>query len=147
MWSELLPWLPALVILVIAIVVCGADLIKSGEVWASLFKKKREEKQAIIQMGKDLAEIKESLKKTAEKQEELEEKIKDLVTSDMHDIKGWIVEQYQKFYNGQGWIDAFSAEVLDKRYEDYKKEGGNSYITTLMERLHSLPMDPPNRPQ
>jgi hypothetical protein len=72
-----------------------------------------------------------------------EETLKNLTISDMNDIKAWIVDQYHKFYTEQGWIDAFNADTLDKRYEDYKKEGGNSYIDTLMERLHSLPMDPP----
>ena len=72
-----------------------------------------------------------------------DERIKDLTISDMHDIKGWIVEQYHKFYNEQGWIDAFSAETIDRRFNDYKKEGGNSYIQELVDRLHDLPMDPP----
>ena len=72
-----------------------------------------------------------------------EQRLHDLTQSDMHDIKCWIVDQYQKFYVEQGWIDAFHADTIDRRYEDYLKEGGNSYIETLIERLHTLPMDPP----
>ena len=63
----------------------------------------------------------------------------------MHDIKAWIVEQYHKFYTNQGWIDAFSAETIDIRYEDYLKEGGNSYVENLIAQLHTLSMDPTQR--
>ena len=74
-----------------------------------------------------------------------EERLNDLTVSDMHDIKAWIVEQYHRFYGQQGWIDAFSAETIDRRYMDYVKEGGNSYVENLINQLHTLPMDPKER--
>ena len=73
---------------------------------------------------------------------EVEESIKTLTDSDMHDIKGWIVEKHHK-YIPQNWVDDFAMDTLEKRYSDYKKEGGNSYINGLMDELRALPHVPP----
>ena len=154
MWDILLQNLPTVILLIIVGIICGADLIKAIAVW----KKERddrvgkqvEKKQKENDLNTTLLNFQSSLEQLHKKLDDqdkrftdIENKIKDLTESDMHDIKSWIVDQYHKFYIEQGWIDAFNADTLDKRYEDYKKEGGNSYIDTLMKRLHSLPMDPP----
>lgn len=71
----------------------------------------------------------------------MEEQLKILTDSDMHDIKSWIVEKHHHYKN-LGWIDDFAMDTIEKRYLDYKKEGGNSYVDTLMEELRQLPKDP-----
>ena len=153
MWDILLPNLPTIVILVIAIIICGADLIKAIHVWRNEKKRrideeveKRQKELDIIEEFKKLHErfdqIDSRLTNLETRMEKAEGKLKDLTTSDMHDIKAWIVEQYHKFYTNQGWIDAFSAETIDKRYADYVKEGGNSYVENLINQLHTLSMDP-----
>ena len=154
MWDYIINNLPLVIILILAIVICGADLIKAIGVWKAKRKESIDEEVAACneqqELLKTLKELKDEIADANKKLEEqdarfnaIESRLTDLTTSDMHDIKGWIVDQYHKFYGEQGWIDAFSADTLDHRYEDYKKEGGNSYIDTLMERLHMLPMDPP----
>ena len=153
MWDILLQHLPFTILIILAIIICGADLIKAISVWKAKRKERiqqgvqeQQEKNTLTETLKNLQTsinfIHEKFDKQDERFEEIEIKIKDLTESDMHDIKAWIVEQYHKFYIQQGWIDAFSADTLDHRYEDYKKEGGNSYIDTLMNQLHTLPMDP-----
>lgn len=146
MWDIIINNIPLVILLILAIVICGADLIKAIKVWKDASKEKYDKERC---KNDELKEIKDLLNKMVEKQsgldntlETMQQQIKDLTISDMHDIKSWIVEQYHKFYTVQGWIDAFNAETIDRRYEDYKKEGGNSYIDTLMERIHTLPMDP-----
>ena len=154
MWDILLQNLPLVVLIVVAIIICGADLIKAIRVWREEHKRKTdkivEEKQKENDILNELKAInarfdtiENRFSQFEERIAKIEQRIEDLTESDMHDIKSWIVDQYHKFYIEQGWIDAFNADTLDKRYEDYKKEGGNSYIDTLMKRLHSLPMDPP----
>ena len=153
MWDLLLQNLPLAIILTIAVIICGADLIKAIDTW----RKKRKERvdQEVQQQNEkntvqsELKEIKSLLAQMHTKIdgqdkrfEAVEKRLDDLTESDKNDIKSWITEQYQKFYVNQGWIDAYSADTIDHRYADYKKEGGNSFIDTLMERLHSLPMDP-----
>lgn len=72
----------------------------------------------------------------------LEKRINILTESDMHDIKQAIVKDYHYFVERQKWVDDFSLNTLLLRYEDYQKEGGNSYIATLVEELKALPKHP-----
>lgn len=153
MWDTLLQNLPQTIIVMIAIVICGAEFIKSMRVWNDERKKRinaeveKQQKELNIQnefnkLHERFDSIDDRLDSLESRMKKAESQLQDLTISDMHDIKSWIVEQYHKFYVEQGWIDAFSAETLDRRYSDYEKEGGNSYIATLMEQLHSLSMDP-----
>ena len=68
----------------------------------------------------------------------IESSIKRLTDSDMHDIKSWIVEKHHKLVEQQ-WVDDFTMDTIERRYADYKAEGGNSYVKTLMEEIRSLP--------
>jgi hypothetical protein len=150
----LAPYLPTIVLVVIAAFMIGADLIKSKNVYRE---ERNRQRQEIIDEHEEQCSIQDEfnalhekldllsivLENMSNRMENAESRLDDLTKSDMHDTKGWIVDQYQKYFVEQGWIDAFHAEIIDRRYEDYVKEGGNSYIETLMNRLHSLPMDPP----
>lgn len=71
----------------------------------------------------------------------LEKSIKQLTESDMHDIKGWIVEKHHILV-AKGWVDDFTMDTLEKRYSDYVKENGNSYVKGLMDELRDLPHAP-----
>lgn len=152
--SFLAPYLPTIVIVLLALYFIGADIIKSRKVYKEHRQEQRQEvideynsertlQENLQSIQNGINEIKKQLAELKARMEIAEGKLTDLTISDMHDIKGWIVEQYHKFYNEQGWIDAFSAETIDRRFNDYKKEGGNSYIKELVDRLHDLPMDPP----
>ena len=156
MWDILLQNLPLTILLVLAIIICGADLIKAIGVWKDKRKEKidaqvhkKEEENELHQTLKDmqasLNQLHNKMDDRDKRLEKIEKRLDDLTESDKNDIKSWITEQYQKFYVNQGWIDAYSADTLDHRYVDYKKEGGNSFIDQLMERLHGLPMCPPQR--
>lgn len=156
MWDELMKNLPSVLLVTIAIIICGADLIKAIRVWKEERKNRRKE---ITDAYQEEIDLKNEFKKIHERFDEIvsrldnleirmeiaEERLNDLTVSDMHDIKAWIVEQYHRFYGQQGWIDAFSAETIDRRYMDYVKEGGNSYVENLINQLHTLPMDPKER--
>ena len=62
-----------------------------------------------------------------------------LIESDKDDIKSWIVEKHHKYCYEVGSVDYYILESIERRYDHYKKEGGNSYIDTLMEELRALP--------
>lgn len=153
MWDIVIQNLPTIILVVFAAIICGAELIKAIRVWKDERERNingRIEEQnqeaatqnAIAELNAKSDAILESLGNIESRMASAEQRLQDLTESDMHDIKAWIVEQYHKFYNNQGWIDAFSAETIDKRYEDYLKEGGNSYVENLIAQLHSLSMDP-----
>lgn len=62
-----------------------------------------------------------------------------LLESDKDNIKSWIVEKHHHFCYEVGAIDYFSLESIERRYEHYRREDGNSYVATLMEELKALP--------
>lgn len=76
-----------------------------------------------------------------EKIDKIEKQLTLLTESDMHDIKGWIVEKHH-LLTERGWVDDFTMDTLEHRYSDYKAEDGNSYIETLMMDLRKLPHFP-----
>ena len=146
---------PIILLGLLALLFCAAEVIKAVKVLREengrrvnnqIQARDQEisQQNAFTEMNMKMDLILTRLNSIEDRLNKTDERIKDLTISDMHDIKGWIVEQYHKFYNEQGWIDAFSAETIDRRFNDYKKEGGNSYIQELVDRLHDLPMDPPN---
>ena len=153
MWDILFSNLPMTILIIIAAFFCIIEIIK-GVLFLKGLKDKQvnkevEEKQQEINIQEEFQKLHDRLDQIDTRLDEFgrrlaaaEDRLTDLTISDMHDIKSWIVEQYHKFYVQQGWIDAFSAETIDRRYSDYKKEGGNSYIKNLMDQLHTLSMDP-----
>ena len=156
MWDILLQNLPTIILVTIAVIICGAELIKALRVWKEeranrvnqqIEEQNQEQAQqnAIAELSLKMDLILEKLGSIEERLQKAENRLDKLTESDMHDIKAWIVDQYHKFFIGQGWIDAFSAETLDRRYKDYKDEGGNSYIDNLMAQLHTLSMDPQDK--
>jgi hypothetical protein len=158
MWDILLQNLPTIILAIIVVIICGAEIIKALRVWREektnrinqqIEEQNQEQAQqnAMTELSLKMDLILEKLGSIEERLQKAENRLDKLTESDMHDIKAWIVDQYHKFFVGQGWIDAFSAETLDRRYEDYKDEGGNSYIDNLMAQLHTLSMDPENRNQ
>lgn len=62
-----------------------------------------------------------------------------LMKSDKDDIKAWITEQHHKFCYEIKAIDYYSLESIERRFENYKKENGNSYVETLIQELQTLP--------
>lgn len=91
-------------------------------------------------------EINEKLDKLYEMQLDQEKRMKEmsdaidiLMKSDKDDIKAWITEQHHKFCYEIKAIDYYSLESIERRYDNYKKENGNSYVETLMQELQALP--------
>lgn len=153
MWDIIISNLPTFILIIFAGIICGAELIKAIKVWRAAHQERvearnQEEAQenelnnTLQEILTSLSDIKQGLTNLEARIASAEIRLEDLTESDMNDIRAWIVEQYHKFYNHQGWIDAFSADTIDRRHRDYKKEGGNSYIDELVSRLHRLPMDP-----
>ena len=153
MWDTLLNNLPLVITILLAVFLCGMEIYKH----IKTLKQDRDarineavaERQHDIDMQNEfnklhtkLDEMAEKHNQTMERLDKMESQVQDLIESDKNDIRAWIVEQYHIFYVNKGWIDAFSADTIEKRYGDYKKEGGNSYIEELVRRLRSLPMDP-----
>lgn len=89
----------------------------------------------------EFSKSQESLKDGVDK---LTNKINLLIDSDREDIKAFIVREHHYFCYQKKWIDDYSLECLEKRFEYYDVEGGNSFVENMMKEIRSLPKYPPN---
>lgn len=87
----------------------------------------------------------QKMKDHEEKIDKLTQMVELLLTSDRDNIKAYIVEKHHYFCYNKKWIDDYSMDCLEKKYETYKKENGNSYVGDLMKELRALPKAPINK--
>lgn len=76
--------------------------------------------------------------------QDLSAKIDMLIDSDKDDIKSYITREHHYFCYQVGWIDDFSLDCLERRYQHYADEGGNSFIEGFMDELRALPKQAPS---
>lgn len=88
------------------------------------------------QIMNELQSNQESIEKAIQ---DLSNKINMLIASDRDDIKSFITREHHRFCYQVGWIDDFSLDCIEKRYQHYKEEGGNTFIDNFMEELRALP--------
>ena len=89
-------------------------------------------------MGDNIEELSGAVDRLAEKVELLTE-------SDKDDIKAFITREYHYFCEQKKWIDDYSMDCIEKRFEHYQQEGGNTFVGTLVEQLRSLPRVAPDK--
>lgn len=95
----------------------------------------KEQHKETIQLYED---VNKKINKLTDVVDGLKTSIDQLIESDMHDAKGWIVEKHHSLVQ-KGWVDDFTRDTIEKRFSDYLKEGGNSYVRGLMEEIRALP--------
>lgn len=76
--------------------------------------------------------------------QQISNKITLLINSDKDDIKSFITREHHYFCYQLHWIDDYSLECCERRYQHYRDEGGNSFILGFMNELRALPKQPPN---
>lgn len=72
----------------------------------------------------------------------LNENVDLLIQSDKDAIKSFITKEHHYYCYQVGWIDDYSLDCLERRYDHYVEEQGNSFIEQLMEELRALPKEP-----
>ena len=104
---------------------------------------KKSEKQQFeqqLQQGQKAISILTANQQTTDKVlSSLSAKIDMLIDSDKDAIKSYITKEHHHFCYQVGCIDDFSLDCLEKRYQHYAKEGGNSFIEHFMNDLRALP--------
>lgn len=63
-----------------------------------------------------------------------------LITSDKENKRSYFVEKFNEFVQQKKEIDIYSLSVLEKHYDVYLKENGNSFVGTIMHRIRALPV-------
>lgn len=66
-----------------------------------------------------------------------------LIASDKESIKSFIVSCYYQA-KSDGYVNSHLMQIIEERYETYKKENGNSYVSGLMNELRAFPHTAPN---
>ena len=89
-------------------------------------------------------QLSENQEKLIDNMSKLTEKIDMLIESDKADIKAYITEKHHYFVYDKKWIDDYSLDSLEKRFNHYVEEGGNSFIGGLMSEIRQLPKTPPH---
>lgn len=114
------------------------DRKKELEKFERFCEKLQEQNENTQQMCEKLEEKIDDLSDTVSSRiDDVENKINKITTSNMHDIKSWIVDKHHTLIK-QSSIDDFTMDTLEKRYSDYVSLGGNSYIGGLMAELRKL---------
>lgn len=90
----------------------------------------------------DLIEQKIQITTMEKNVNQLTKSVTALVNSDRDAIKAYITEKHHYFVYKQKWIDDYSLECLERRYDHYKGYKGNSFVSQEMEELRDLPRQP-----
>lgn len=113
------------------------------ETFDNYYKEFVEQKEKSLQHYQNLEDKLDVLAETFDNRvDKIEAQLTRLTESDMHAIKGWIVEKHHTLMK-RGWVDDFTMDTLEYRYADYVAEDGNSYVQNLMTELRALPHFPP----
>ena len=100
----------------------------------------KEELEQRLRRGDEvMTTLQANQKETDKILKDLSDKIDMLIDSDKDAIKAYITREHHYFYYQQGWIDDFSLDCLEKRYQHYSDQGGNSFIAGFMQELRELP--------
>lgn len=105
----------------------------------------KEELERRLQRGSEImAKLTEGQQKSDRLLEDLSTKIDMLIDSDKDAIKSYITREHHYFCYENEWIDDFSLDCLERRYQHYFDEGGNSFIAGFMDELRALPKQDPS---
>ena len=104
---------------------------------------KEQIEQKINENSKMMTQLEKNQKATDDLIALLAAKVDLLIESDKDAIKAYITQQHHYFCYQKGWIDDFSLDCIEKRYQHYQDEGGNSFIAGFMNDLRDLPTYPP----
>lgn len=69
----------------------------------------------------------------------LEGKIQILTESDMEQIKAYFLDAHRRLKRTE-YVSTLELQTLDKLYDCYLKENGNSFVKELLEDIHNLPI-------
>ena len=102
-------------------------------------KTEQDEKETVEQR---IEALEKSQKEISETLKTVKENINTLIQSDKDDIKAFITREHHYFCYKVGWIDDYSLDCMERRFDHYVEEKGNSFIESLMNEVRALPKKP-----
>ena len=115
-----------------------------GEVKKELDASQREKEidEKFEQVQATMQEQTDALNDVAATVASLQSQLTLLLDSDKDDIKAFITKDHHYFCYQKGWIDDYSMDCLERRYQHYVDERGNSFVADLMKDLCALKRQP-----
>ena len=119
------------------------ELISVADWFKERLKKQFDKEEVVIDYAKELSDMQCCQKDVKDSLIQIQNKIEKLTDSDRDSIKTFITEKHHFFCYTKHWIDDYSLEGIEKRYQHYLDMGGNSYVGGLMQDLRELSKEPP----
>lgn len=94
-----------------------------------------------IQVEKITKQHSKQLEKIQQEFKSLKDILQILIQSDQDMIRLTIKKEHHFYVYQKGCIDAYSLDCIERLYERYVSEGGNTYVKTLMQDLRELPKE------
>ena len=127
-----------IIIIVFLVALAVKEVINLIDWFKNRGKNKFQAEETLQAQQEQIQEILKSQSKQNAEIQDIKRCMEILIISDKNDIKAWITEKYHEIMK-RGWVDDYELDCLERRYLDYKQEGGNSYIEDLMEDIRRLP--------
>jgi hypothetical protein len=86
--------------------------------------------------------LEKSQKEISETLKTLKENMDMLIQSDKDAIKAYITQEHHYYCYKIGWIDDYTLDCMERRFDHYVEEKGNSFIESLMDEVRALPKKP-----
>lgn len=121
----------------------GYKRLKNG--FAKNFQKDKYRQDLEIRLSnydKKVGQLEQTQNEMLSKLEYILKKIDILTDSDKDSIKAYITEKHHFYCYNQKWIDDYSLDCLERRFEHYQSEHGNSFIEEMMTEIRALPRTP-----
>lgn len=121
----------------------GYERLKNG--FTKKFQKDKYRQDLEVRLSnydKKVNQLEQAQNEMLSKLEYMLKKIDILTDSDKDSIKAYITEKHHFYCYNQKWIDDYSLDCLERRFEHYQNEHGNSFIEEMMTEIRALPRTP-----
>lgn len=89
------------------------------------------------------AQLTEQLDSISNRVDDISKETKNMQDRMQDDTRSYIIDKYRRFVCEKECIDAVSLEDVERHYMYYQAAKGDSYITNLMTKIRSLPVEIP----
>lgn len=113
------------------------ELKKLNETIVSLVENYSNVGDRLSEINQNVININHKVEQLQNYNKEQDKQLNQMLSSDMHAIKSYIVDEYYKHKDSKE-IEDMVMECIERRYEDYVKEKGNSYVEGLMKELRTF---------
>lgn len=118
--------------------IAAKEVIELFSFFRDKFQHRYKQKKTQDEEKEDFKQIQHGLSQLTATVNKISGKIDLLQASDKDAIKSWVVTLYRKYKSDPTELDSMEMDLLERRFGHYTQEGGNSYVSELMEELRNI---------